>query len=86
MKLEERYLRQSDLLERDTLQFRYLPRVSSVRAVADSNTLEVDTLGQLLRNLRQNIWERGRGLDVEAELALFANKSEYHVALSVLGE
>ena len=77
------YLRKPNLLEGDTLERCQLPRISSLRLVAHSNTRKVDILGQLLRHLRQDVCEGGRGLDSEAELAFFAHKPEYHAALCV---
>jgi hypothetical protein len=45
-----------------------------MRPVADSDTLEVGALRQLLGDLGKEVWECCCRLDSQSELALFANK------------
>lgn len=69
------------MVEGDAFQLSKLSGIASLGAVADADALDVDVAGQLLGNLREDLRECCRGLDVEPELALFANESQYHDAI-----
>jgi hypothetical protein len=49
-----------------------------VRSVADGESAEIGVCGQLPCYLGDDVWKQRRGLDIEAELALFAHKPEDH--------
>lgn len=62
------------MLEAYALKASKLPRVASLRLVANTDALDVDILGQLLGNLGQNRRKGVLGLYRQPELAVFANK------------
>jgi hypothetical protein len=66
------------LLEAHTLEVCHFPRIASLRAVANTNALEVDIIGKLFGDLGKNVWESVLRLYRQPELALFANEPQYH--------
>lgn len=76
--------RQPDLLERNTFQRADFPRIAPMRLVTNCDTRYVDAGGQLFRYLGYDICKCGRGFHSEAELALFARKSQYHGVVGVV--
>jgi hypothetical protein len=62
------------LLEAYAFEFSKLPRVASLRAIANTDALDVDIAGQLLGNLGQNRGKGILGLYRQPELAVFANE------------